>query len=65
MTTRVKIEITQEHNPVVVTFQSERHILRKNGESITAYVHSSSEVHVTEMTSAEQHEDALSWIDRK
>lgn len=61
MTTRVKIQIIQEHMPIVVeTLRSDgtiaHHQIIRNKESIAEeYVHSGQTLRVREMTTAELH----------
>lgn len=57
MTTKVKIELIQEHLPVVI--ESNGNILStlfKVGHVFEAYVHSAQQLTVREMTTAELHE---------
>lgn len=56
MTTQVRIEITQAHNPVRVqvvgpdgTPREPATTLREVGDSVTAYVHSTAQVHIEEV----------------
>lgn len=54
MTTKVKIELVQEHIPVVVEVAGrEVAMLRKSGESHEDYVHSSQQIVVRELTPEE------------
>lgn len=61
MTTKVKIEITQSHMPVVIeTLRSDGTVAMTRrivniGDSGDEYVHSGQTIRVREMTSAEMH----------
>lgn len=65
MTTRVKIELIQEHIPVIVEVLRDdgvaRHVcvLRKKGNSTDEYVHSGQTLRVREMTTAELHNERI------
>jgi hypothetical protein len=57
MTTKVKIELMQEHLPVVVEIAGRQvSVLLKAGDSHEDYVHSAQQITVREMTTAELHE---------
>ena len=65
MTTKVKIEIVQKHQPVVVEvlrsdgIVSQTQTLREVGAAAEEYVHSGQTLRVREMTTQEAHEHAL------
>lgn len=65
MTTKVKIELIQEHMPVVVEVLDSdgrkryTQTLRSIGNTAEDYVHSNQTLRVREMTTAEKHEDDL------
>ena len=60
MTTKVRIQIVQEHNPVVVEvvgstgFVSQQQVLEDSSQSFEDYVHSGQRLNVREMTTDEQ-----------
>ena len=57
MTTKVKIELVQEHIPVAVEIAGrEVAVLFKAGQSHEDYVHSAQQITVRELTTAELHE---------
>lgn len=62
MTTKVKIELSQEHMPVVVeVLRSDgaiqyTHTLRRVSQAVEDYVHSGQTLRVREMTTQEAHE---------
>lgn len=62
MTTKIKIELTQEHRPIVVTMQSgperlptQEIVLVKKGDVCEGYVHSAQYFLIREMSTAEEH----------
>jgi hypothetical protein len=69
MTTKVKIEITQQHMPVVVVVEvlrsdgsiSHMVTLSSIGVYVEEYVHSGQTLRVREMTTQEQHDEPMVW----
>lgn len=65
MTTKVKIELVQEHIPVIVEVMRDdgsiQHTctLRTKGAATEEYVHSSQTLRVREMTTAELHNERI------